>query len=66
MVDWKAEIGDIITIAVIIVVILVIVYVVVAYIDDKLILADVHGYNFVYCIHEPTNTTITYPEGTDC
>jgi hypothetical protein len=23
-------------------------------------------YKFVYCLNEVTNTTITYPEGTDC
>jgi hypothetical protein len=23
-------------------------------------------YQFVYCLNEVTNTTITYPEGTDC
>ena len=24
------------------------------------------SYNFVYCLHELTNTVITYPEGTYC
>jgi hypothetical protein len=24
------------------------------------------AYNFVYCLNEVTNTTITYPAGTDC
>lgn len=26
----------------------------------------VNAYEFVYCYHEPTNSTITYPEGTEC
>jgi hypothetical protein len=27
---------------------------------------SVVDYNFVYCTHEPTNSTITYPEDTVC
>jgi preprotein translocase subunit SecG len=27
---------------------------------------DNDTYDFVYCYHEPTGTTITYPEGTEC
>jgi hypothetical protein len=30
------------------------------------ILPLAYGYDFVYCHNEVTNTTITYPTGTDC
>jgi hypothetical protein len=68
-VGWNWEtIGDIFTIAVIIFVIIIIVYVIVAYLSGNMAMAFAYayGYEFVYCHHEPTNSTITYPEGTVC
>jgi hypothetical protein len=70
-VGWNWEtVGDIFTIAVIIFVIIIIVYVIVAYLSGNMAMAlafgFAYGYEFVYCHHEPTNSTITYPEGTVC
>ena len=57
--SWKS-IGDLFTIMVVVFVVTLVIMTIAVYINE------VFAYEFVYCLHEPTNTTITYPEGTDC
>ena len=58
----KDDIGNFIALLVIIFVLFLVAYTIVAYIAG----AFAFGYEFVYCHHGPTNSTITYPEGTEC